>query len=58
MSEFQYKGHKVEIKREEETGASFYYTLIDERYRSSLQATENIAAWYAMKHIDAEEAAR
>lgn len=55
MSSFTYKGRKVEIKRENKTVSGFYYAVIDDRYKSSLQSTENIAAFYAMKHIDAEE---
>jgi len=58
MTKFQYRGHNVEIKRENETVSRFYYSVIDDRYRSSLQSTENIAAFYAMKHIDAEEVAQ
>ena len=40
---------------EEETGSGFYYALIDERYRRPLQSTQNLAAYYAMKAIDAQE---
>src|SRR5260370_42539859 len=55
MSQFQYQGRKVEIKRENETGSGFYYAVIDDNYKSSLQSTENIAAFYAMKHIDGDD---